>query len=48
MSLTCGLGTRHRDNENDLEYEVTRLAVITREEKVPIHITDIHRLTADL
>ena len=60
------LKTRHRDDEDGLTYEVTRLAVsregwivgyrslvtpagvVSREEKVPVHIADIHRMTADL
>ena len=60
------INTRHRNDEDNLLYEVKILAisregwivayrslvtnsgVVSREEKVSIHVADIHRMTADL
>ena len=60
------LNTCHSDDEDNLLYQVTRLAIskegwivgyrglvtkagiVSREEKVPIHVADLHRMTADL
>ena len=60
------LGTRHKNDEDGLTHEVTRVAVsrkgwivvyrslvtasgmVSREEKVPVHIADIYRMITDL